>query len=435
MPEEECSDWFTVRRDGRQRKVERPGGSLERRNRRPARGNRDRGPVRRAGRGQDQGVDAARVRVRRRFVRAGAPRLRAAPAVRRRHARAPHHLGVLGREPIARRRQRLVPLESAAGQSRAPPAGGPTGRRLRLARGKSFFWRAVRAVPPCSRRTRTLRAPTGFEVFTVWPIGLIVLHLIVLGIMTCFALYPIFGRPRQPAESLDFRFRQARGSVGRVAREDGRPSLRGSAAAGVSDQRATRPGGRLAEFVPSPSPSEENMSTTPFGPAPQGSGTPDSAIEFACGNCGRLLKVPLQAAGKQARCPQCSAVQQIPAAPSGECWPRGRRRPEHHASAGRAGSAAVPADPGEPPRIGQPPVSAAPPIGSAFAVRRRGAVRRTPPCRCGSPCGKRRGSTKGPPRRRRSCSTASLRRSPRSLSARTNWCWARWWPCSPAGTC
>lgn len=41
-------------------------------------------------------------------------------------------------------------------------------------------------------------APTGFEILTVWPIGVIVLHLIVLGITACFAAFPIFGRPRQP---------------------------------------------------------------------------------------------------------------------------------------------------------------------------------------------------------------------------------------------
>jgi MoxR-like ATPase len=35
-------------------------------------------------------------------------------------------------------------------------------------------------------------------------------------------------------------------------------------------------------------------------------------IEFACGSCSRMLKVPVQAAGKQAKCPQCNAVQQVP---------------------------------------------------------------------------------------------------------------------------
>ena len=38
--------------------------------------------------------------------------------------------------------------------------------------------------------------PTGLEVFTVWPIGAIVLHLTALGILACFALFPIFGRAK-----------------------------------------------------------------------------------------------------------------------------------------------------------------------------------------------------------------------------------------------
>jgi hypothetical protein len=38
--------------------------------------------------------------------------------------------------------------------------------------------------------------PTGAEVFTVWPIGLIVLHLVAWGILFCFTEFPIFGRPR-----------------------------------------------------------------------------------------------------------------------------------------------------------------------------------------------------------------------------------------------
>ncbi|MEY4568144.1 MAG: hypothetical protein RLY14_3114, partial [Planctomycetota bacterium] len=35
----------------------------------------------------------------------------------------------------------------------------------------------------------------GLEMFTVWPINLIVIHLALLGIIYCFAVFPIFGRP------------------------------------------------------------------------------------------------------------------------------------------------------------------------------------------------------------------------------------------------
>ena len=55
------------------------------------------------------------------------------------------------------------------------------------------------------------------------------------------------------------------------------------------------------------------MSSTPSGPpSEQPATTEDGAIEFPCATCGRLLKVPLVAAGKQAKCPQCSIVQQVP---------------------------------------------------------------------------------------------------------------------------
>lgn len=47
--------------------------------------------------------------------------------------------------------------------------------------------------------------PTGFEVFTVWPLGFIVMHLTVLGILCCIAIYPIFGRPKTAPESASTR--------------------------------------------------------------------------------------------------------------------------------------------------------------------------------------------------------------------------------------
>ena len=35
--------------------------------------------------------------------------------------------------------------------------------------------------------------PTGLEIFTVWPLGVIMLHLAAAGILLCVALFPIFG--------------------------------------------------------------------------------------------------------------------------------------------------------------------------------------------------------------------------------------------------
>jgi hypothetical protein len=40
------------------------------------------------------------------------------------------------------------------------------------------------------------RYPTGLEALIVWPIGCILMHLAVVGIVLYFALFPIFGRPR-----------------------------------------------------------------------------------------------------------------------------------------------------------------------------------------------------------------------------------------------
>ena len=37
---------------------------------------------------------------------------------------------------------------------------------------------------------------TGFEVLTVWPISPIALHLVALGLVACFLMFPIFGKPR-----------------------------------------------------------------------------------------------------------------------------------------------------------------------------------------------------------------------------------------------
>jgi hypothetical protein len=49
--------------------------------------------------------------------------------------------------------------------------------------------------------------PTGLEALIVWPIGCILMHLAVVGILYCFAGYPIFGRPQplSPDAPTDFR--------------------------------------------------------------------------------------------------------------------------------------------------------------------------------------------------------------------------------------
>jgi hypothetical protein len=45
-----------------------------------------------------------------------------------------------------------------------------------------------------------LRAYTGFEAFTVWPISSILMHLTIAGILYCVMVFPIFGKPRDVVE-------------------------------------------------------------------------------------------------------------------------------------------------------------------------------------------------------------------------------------------
>lgn len=51
------------------------------------------------------------------------------------------------------------------------------------------------------------------------------------------------------------------------------------------------------------------MSSIPLG---SDSAASDGTTEFPCNACGRMLKVPMAAIGKQAKCPQCAVVQEVP---------------------------------------------------------------------------------------------------------------------------
>ena len=41
-------------------------------------------------------------------------------------------------------------------------------------------------------------ASTGVEIFHLWPTNWILLHMAAVGILFCFARWPIFGPPREP---------------------------------------------------------------------------------------------------------------------------------------------------------------------------------------------------------------------------------------------
>jgi hypothetical protein len=52
--------------------------------------------------------------------------------------------------------------------------------------------------PPIRESEPVARTPNGLEVFSIWPIGAVLLHLGAVGILFCFARLPIFGVPRDP---------------------------------------------------------------------------------------------------------------------------------------------------------------------------------------------------------------------------------------------
>ena len=102
------------------------------------------------------------------------------------------------------------------------------------------------------------------------------------------------------------------------------------------------------------------MSTTPPGPDAQPLAASDT-IEFACSACHRMLKVPRQAVGRQAKCPQCAMVQIVPAT-------------DHHAatvphSVDSYGTAAMPARaPLAATNVASAPPITSPPPASPFQV-------------------------------------------------------------------
>lgn len=62
---------------------------------------------------------------------------------------------------------------------------------------KVIFLESGRGGPPIHAKEPETQYPTGFEAAQIFPINAVVLHAIALGILICFALCPIFGRPRE----------------------------------------------------------------------------------------------------------------------------------------------------------------------------------------------------------------------------------------------
>jgi hypothetical protein len=60
--------------------------------------------------------------------------------------------------------------------------------------------------PPIQDQDPSTGDSAGLEIFLLWPTNWILMHLAAVGIIFCFARWPIFGPPRQPerAAASDF---------------------------------------------------------------------------------------------------------------------------------------------------------------------------------------------------------------------------------------
>jgi len=60
------------------------------------------------------------------------------------------------------------------------------------------FLQSFAGGPPIRDKDPSPNPPSGLEILNVWPTNWILMHLVVAGILFCFARYPIFGRPLEP---------------------------------------------------------------------------------------------------------------------------------------------------------------------------------------------------------------------------------------------
>lgn len=85
--------------------------------------------------------------------------------------------------PLVNRQHRLLAAQLVE-------ACGPPGRVMFLESGPGG--------PEVLDREAQVSYPTGLEMFAVWPLGVITLHLAALGLVVCFALFPQLGRLHDP---------------------------------------------------------------------------------------------------------------------------------------------------------------------------------------------------------------------------------------------
>ena len=80
--------------------------------------------------------------------------------------------------------------------------------------GRTVFLESTRGGPPIAENGD--RTPTGLEALTVWPMMCVLLHLAVLGMIYCCSVFPIFGRPREPAPDRPADFGKHVASLGKL---------------------------------------------------------------------------------------------------------------------------------------------------------------------------------------------------------------------------
>lgn len=84
---------------------------------------------------------------------------------------------------------------------------------------KTVFLESEQGGPTVYDKEPGSNAPTGFEMFTVWPIGVILVHLTALGFLACVTLFPVFGRPRELTRHSASDFGQHVAALGELLQE------------------------------------------------------------------------------------------------------------------------------------------------------------------------------------------------------------------------
>jgi len=75
--------------------------------------------------------------------------------------------------------------------------------------------------PVVNESTNPMASQSGMEWLTVWPINLVMVHLLAIGFLCCLVLFPIFGRPREAARVADNSFREHLDAVASLMHRSG----------------------------------------------------------------------------------------------------------------------------------------------------------------------------------------------------------------------